>query len=1030
MDLDKTIRKAEKTWSRLQNGDRPVIYVGAATCGLAAGAGDLLAALPEELSRLGAKAHIVPVGCIGMCFAEPFVDVQIPGRSRVTYDRVTPAKLTAILKSELKKGRPLAEYAMGYIGEVPVEGIGCLFDLPLLAPQIRIATRNCGIINPENLDHYLARGGYQGLKRALGMTPDEVINEVLASGLRGRGGGGFPTGLKWQFCRKAPGDRKYLICNADEGDPGAFMDRSVLERDPHSVLEGMCIAAYALGADTGYVYTRAEYPLAIQRLEIALGQMRTLGVLGDNILGSGFHFHIHVKQGAGAFVCGEETALMASIEGKRGMPRPRPPFPATQGLFGKPTNINNVETFANVPTILREGAEAFSKLGTRGSNGTKTFALTGKINNSGLIEVPMGITLDRVINEIGGGISGKGRFKAAQTGGPSGGCLPARLKDLPIEYETLARAGSIMGSGGLVIMDESTCMVDLARYFLTFTQSESCGECTPCRVGTKRMLTILENICAGKGQPGDIEELERLGSAIRDTALCGLGQTAPNPALTTIRYFREEYEEHIHDHHCRAAVCSAMVLAPCEHTCPAGVKAHRYVREIAQGNFENAYLVVRENMPLPSICGTVCFHPCEARCRRGQLDEAISIRALKDSAVRYGKQAEKITGKPAPPTGKKVAVVGSGPAGLTAAYYLAKVGGHEVTIFEKLPVVGGMLHTGIPRYRLPEHDLKHDIDIVRAAGVKIKTRSEIKSVAELKKQGFDAIFLALGAHASWTLGVQGERGKGVLDCVSFLRDVSMGKKPDLGRRVAVVGGGNSAIDAARTALRLGAKEVTLLYRRNREDMPADEGEIVQALEEGVELSTLTLPINIARTSHGLEVTLQSMQLSEVDESGRRRPVPMEGSERLEVYDTLIAAIGQFPEIPKGLEVAVNTGSRCIEVQGKHLATTMNGVFAGGDVVLGPASVVEAIGQGRAAASAIDRYLGGKGNIEEQLAPPEDLSILPPMQEETEARLRISMPELSPRRRKNGFDQIEKGYSRKAAMDEAMRCLRCDLQDKS
>ena len=435
-------------------------------------------------------------------------------------------------------------------------------------------------------------------------------------------------------------------------------------------------------------------------------------------------------------------------------------------------------------------------------------------------------------------------------------------------------------------------------------------------------------------------------------------------------------------------------------------------------------------MPLPSVCGTVCFHPCEARCRRGQLDEAISIRALKDSAVRYGKQAEKSTGKPAPPTGKKVAVVGSGPAGLTAAYYLAKVGGHEVTVFEKLPVVGGMLHTGIPRYRLPEHDLKHDIDIVRAAGVKIKTRAEVKSVAELKKQGFDAIFLALGAHASWTLGVQGERGKGGLDCVSFLRDVSMGKKPDLGRRVAVVGGGNSAIDAARTALRLGAEEVTVLYRRNREDMPADEAEIVQALDEGVELSTLTLPINIGRTGHGLEVTLQSMQLSEVDESGRRRPVPREGSERLEVYDTLIAAIGQLPEIPEGLEVAVNAGSRCIEVQGKHLATTMNGVFAGGDVVLGPASVVEAIGQGRAAASAIDRYLGGKGNIEEQLAPPEDVSSLPPMQAEMEARMRVPMPELPSRRRKNGFDQIEKGYSKKAAMEEAMRCLRCDLQDKS
>jgi NADH-quinone oxidoreductase subunit F len=1028
VDLDTSIAKARKNWDRLQNGDRPVIYVGAATCGLAAGAGDLLSVIPEELSKLGAKAHIVPVGCIGMCFAEPFVDIQLPGRSRVTYDAVNPKKLKSILKSEFGKGKPCSEFAMGYIGNEPVDGIGRLFDLPVLAPQVRIATRNCGIINPENLDHYLARGGYLGLKRALAMSPEEVIGEVLASGLRGRGGGGFPTGQKWKFCRNAPGNQKYLICNADEGDPGAFMDRSVLEGDPHSVLEGMCIAAYALGAGTGYIYIRAEYPLAIQRLEVALAQMKKIGVLGRNILGSDFSLEIHIKQGAGAFVCGEETALMASIEGNRGMPRPRPPFPATKGLFGKPTNINNVETLANVPTILREGADSFAKFGTSGSRGTKTFALTGKINNSGLIEVPMGISLDRVINEIGGGISGKGKFKAAQTGGPSGGCLPARLKDLPIEYETLARAGSIMGSGGLVIMDESTCMVDLARYFLTFTQNESCGECTPCRIGTRRMLSILERICAGKGQEGDIEELEKLGRVIKDASLCGLGQTAPNPALTTIKYFREEYEEHIRDKHCRAAVCTALVLAPCQHTCPAGVKAHRYVREIAQGNFENAYLVVRENMPLPSVCGTVCFHPCETRCRRGQLDDPIAVRALKDSAVRFGKNAEKRTGSPAPRTGKKVAVVGSGPAGLTAAYYLSKVCGHEVTIFEKLPVVGGMLHTGIPRYRLPAGDLNFDIEIVKAAGVKIKTRAKVESVVELKKKGFDAVFLALGAHMSWTLGVQGENSKGVFDCIAFLRDVSLGKKPELGKRVGVVGGGNSAIDAARTALRLGAREVVILYRRTRDEMPADESEIEDALAEGVQLSILTLPTQVGRTSKGLEVTLQSMRLSETDASGRRRPVPIEGSERVEIFDSIIAAIGQFPEIPKELEVEVNDRSRCVVVDGKHLATTMDGVFAGGDVVLGPASVVEAIGQGRAAAQAIDRYLGGKGNIDEHLALPEDLSALPPLETETGERQRLNMPFLPANRRKTTFDQVEKGYSKEAAIEEASRCLRCDLQD--
>lgn len=1028
MDFETRISKAKKSWDRLQNGDLPVIYIGAATCGLAAGAGDLLDIVDEELAGLKTKARVVSVGCIGMCYAEPFVDVQLPGRSRVTYDRVDARKLRSILKSELVKGKPHSGHAMGYIGDAPVDGIGRLFDLPVLASQVRIATRNCGIIDPLDLDHYLARGGYRGLQRALSMTPEDVIREVLDSGLRGRGGGGFPTGQKWKFCRNAPGDQKYLICNADEGDPGAFMDRSVLEGDPHSVLEGMCIAAYALGAATGYVYIRAEYPLAIGRLLTALGQMKKTGLLGRNILGSGFDFDILIKEGAGAFVCGEETALMASIEGHRGMPRPRPPFPATKGLFGKPTNINNVETLANVPTILREGAEAFARLGTAGSKGTKTFALTGKINNSGLIEVPMGITLDRVINEIGGGVLGNGKFKAAQTGGPSGGCLPARLKDLPIEYETLAKAGSIMGSGGLVIMDESTCMVDLARYFLAFTQKESCGECTPCRIGTRRMLDILEKICAGKGEPGDITELETLGRVIKDTALCGLGQTAPNPVLTTLRYFREEYEEHIFQKHCRAAVCTALVVSPCHHSCPAGVKAHRYVREVAQGNFENAYLVVRENMPLPSVCGTVCFHPCESRCRRGQLDDPIAIRALKDAAVRFGRKAEERTGPPAARTGKKVAVVGSGPAGLTAAYYLSKVCGHDVTIFEKLPVVGGMLHTGIPRYRLPAGDLEHDINIVRAAGVKIRTRTEVSSVAELKQQGFDAVFLSLGAHMSWNLGVDGETSEGVFDCIAFLRDVSLGKRPAVGQRVGVVGGGNSAIDAARTALRLGAREVVVLYRRTQDAMPADESEIEEALHEGVQIRTLVLPQKIRRTRQGLEVTLQDMELSDVDESGRRRPVPVRGSEHAEVFDSIIGAIGQFPEIPRKLEVAINDQSRCIQVPDRQLSTTVDGVFAGGDVVLGPASVVEAIGQGRAAAEAIDRYLGGTGNIEETLAPPENTQLLPPMETETGERKRLAYAFIAPSKRTSTFDRVEKGYSKQEAMREASRCLRCDLQE--
>ena len=1028
MNLDTRIKRAGVRWKRLHSGKRPVIFVGSATCGLAAGGKEIWSVIDDELDRLGIKADVIPTGCIGMCFAEPLVDIVLPGQPRVCYSYMNSKKLRKVLTNHVVGGKPVVDYAMGTLGDGRIDGIPLFFDLPITRPQVRIALRNCGIINPSDVDHYLARGGYKGLQLVLGMKPEQVIEEVVASGLRGRGGGGFPTGLKWKFCRASEGKDKYLICNADEGDPGAFMDRSLLEGDPHAVLEGMCIAAYAIGANHGYVYIRAEYPLAIKQLETALVQMRKLGVLGENILGSGFSFDIRIKQGAGAFVCGEETALIASIEGERGMPRSRPPFPAVKGLFGKPSNINNVETLANVSSILRQGAKWFASFGTEKSKGTKTFALAGKISKPGLIEVPMGTTLDEVVNVIGGGVPDGGTFKAAQTGGPSGGCLPPRFLDTPIDYESLAQAGSIMGSGGLVVMDENTCMVDLARYFLTFTQSESCGKCTPCRLGTKEMLSILERICSGEGRPGDIELLEELGKSIKAASLCGLGQTAPNPALTTIRYFREEYEEHINNKHCRAAVCKGLVKAPCSHTCPAGVEAHRYVRAISQGKFEQAYLVVREKMPLPSVCGLVCFHPCETRCRRGSLDEPIAIRALKGAAVKFGVQAEPRKPAKVRRTNRKVAVVGSGPAGLTAAYYLAKRGGHQVTILEALPKPGGMLRVGIPRYRLPSEDLDRDIAIVRRAGVKIKTNTKVESPAALKRQGFDAVFLAVGAHAGWELGVKGQGTKGVIDCVRFLRDVSLsGKKDRVGKRVAVVGGGNSAIDAARTARRLGADLVVILYRRGRDEMPADAQEIDDALAEGIKLEVLTLPVSIKRDKQGLRVTCQRMKLGSRDASGRKRPVPVPDSDFIVEFDSVIAAIGQYPEIPKRFAVDLERGLR-IAADAETLETSIPGVFAGGDGVSGPASVIEAIAHGRRAASAIDRYLGGSGDIDESLAQPEDLEALPPLPVESGARYRPDMSYRSAKTRIKRFDQAELGFSRKQAIHEASRCLRCDLED--
>jgi len=433
-------------------------------------------------------------------------------------------------------------------------------DIPFYKTQVRVALRNCGRIDPTSVDDYIRRDGYQAIANVLSQfSPDDTIEEVKKSGLRGRGGAGFPTGTKWGFARSAPGDEKYIICNADEGDPGAFMDRAVLEGDPHSVVEGMMIGAYAIGAQTGYIYVRAEYPIAVHHLKIAIEKAENLGLLGDNILGSGFNFRIILKEGAGAFVCGEETALIASIEGKRGMPRPRPPFPAVAGLWGKPTNINNVETWANVPAIFVHSASWYADMGTETSKGTKVFALAGKVNNTGLVEVPMGITLRDLIFKVGGGVPDGKPFKAAQTGGPSGGCIPEELLDLPIDYESLAKAGAIMGSGGLIVLDQETCMVDTARYFLTFTQNESCGKCIPCRMGTKRMLEILTRICEGEGKPEDIDLLRELAENIKDTSLCGLGQTAPNPVLTTLNHFLDEYKEHIENHRCPAGVCRALI---------------------------------------------------------------------------------------------------------------------------------------------------------------------------------------------------------------------------------------------------------------------------------------------------------------------------------------------------------------------------------------------------------------------------------------------------------------------------------------
>ncbi|MCD6390988.1 MAG: NADH-quinone oxidoreductase subunit NuoF [Dehalococcoidia bacterium] len=543
----------------MQQSESIRILIGMGTCGRAAGAEDILDVLNQELAKRNIQTDILPVGCIGLCYAEPLIEVIKPGKPSVFYGNLTPELMSEIIADYLIADNPRPDLALGTRGEGTLDGIPKLFDLPVLKPQVRISLRNCGNIDPENIAHYIANGGYEGLAKALRMKPQEVIDEIKKSGLRGRGGAGFATGIKWQFCHDVPGDIKYVICNADEGDPGAFMDRALLEGDPHAVLEGMLIGAYAIGALEGYIYIRAEYPLAIQRLRIAIKQMEEYGLIGDDIMGSGFKFHIKIKEGAGAFVCGEETAMMASIEGRRGMPRSRPPFPAQSGLWGKPTNINNVETWSNVSAIIAKGAEWYAGYGTEKSKGTKNFSLAGKVVRTGLIEVPMGISLREILYEIGGGIPENKRLKAIQTGGPSGGFIPESLIDLPVDYESLTQAGSIMGSGGMVVIDEDTCMVDITKFFLTFTQAESCGKCIPCRWGTKQMLDILVDITEGRGKPGDVELLQELAESVKGNSLCGLGQTAPNPVLTSIRYFRDEYEEHIVEKRCSAMQCQALI---------------------------------------------------------------------------------------------------------------------------------------------------------------------------------------------------------------------------------------------------------------------------------------------------------------------------------------------------------------------------------------------------------------------------------------------------------------------------------------
>ena len=981
--------------------------------------------LVEELEKLGLtdKVAVVETGCIGTCAVGPILYV-LPDETY--YTEMTPDKVRDIVRKHFAQGEPIQDYT--FYDTIQKKHVSNIHDIAFFKDQVRIALRNCGLIDFKTVNSYVAKDGYLALARILEKGDRmAVIREMKESGLRGRGGAGFPTGVKWEAAYNQPGDEKYIICNADEGDPGAFMDRSVFEGDPHSVIEGMLIGGYAIGANHGVVYIRAEYPIAADRLADALIVAREQGLLGKDIMGSGFDFDIEIRIGAGAFVCGEETALMASVEGQRGEPRQKPPFPFQSGLFGKPTIINNVETLATVPAVMLNGASWFRQFGTEKSPGTKVFALSGNIVNTGLVEVPMGTPLSEVVYSIGGGIPNGKKFKAAQTGGPSGGCITAENINTPLDYESLAALGSIVGSGGLIVMDEDTCMVDTARFYLDFIQEESCGKCTACRVGTKRMLEILNRIVAGEGKPGDVETLEHLGAIIKDTAMCGLGQTAANPVLSTIRYFREEYDEHIIEKKCRAGVCGDIVSSPCENTCPAGINIPGYMSLIATGDYMGAARIMLRDNPLSGICGRVCTHPCERRCRRGTVDEAMNICELKrfatDWAYRQGFPTDEDL-KPIAKLDKRVAIIGAGPSGLTCGYYLARLG-YQVDIYEAERRAGGVMTYGIPDYRLPLNILEREINHIERAGVNIILNTKIGDDISFRSvyENYDAVFIAIGAQKTLHMGIPGEEElEGVYHGLDFLKRRFLQNDLDFtGKKVAVIGGGNTAIDSARTAVRLGAEKVSILYRRTREDMPADKVEIKDALEEGVEIRTLLNPVELIGENGKLKsIRIMKQNLGQFDSSGRRKAVSS-GESFVEDFDVVIPAISQTPDTKFAQGKMQLSGDRIVADKYTQ-ATSLPGVFVGGDAHRGPEDIVNAVHEAKVAVMGIDKYLGGKGELykgfEQEITDYHIEGDIIPHNRFLTRQLGVEEAVGSFRERNLGMHELD-------ARAEASRCLRCD-----
>ncbi|MCD6162396.1 MAG: FAD-dependent oxidoreductase [candidate division Zixibacteria bacterium] len=1018
--------------------DKPTLVVSAGTCGQASGANDIIRIIKRYIIErsLQGKISLRITGCHGFCQIEPFILVEPGGHLYPNIDMEnTPRVIESALKNSVVNELIFKEKREN-------KAYHSQNDIPFFKKQTRTILGASEKIDPIRILDYIEQEGYAALEKVLTkLDSDWVIKEVLDSGIRGRGGAGFPTGKKWGFASASgkKNEQKYIICNADEGDPGAYMDRSVLEGNPHAIIEGMIIAGFAIGATRGIMYIRDEYPLAIKHALIAIRQARDLGLLGENILNTGINFDIEIVRGAGAFVCGEETALIKSIEGYMGEPRQRPPYPIEKGIDGHPTCINNVETLANIPVIIDKGSKEFAKVGVPGNTGTKIFSLVGKIKNTGLVEVPLGIKISEVVYDIGGGPVGKAKIKAVQTGGPSGGCIPASMFDLPISYDSLAKAGSIMGSGGMIVMDENTCMVDVARYFMNFLKSESCGKCFTCRKGTQRMYEILDDVTKGKAKLEDLDLLEELALVVKDTTMCGLGQTASNPVLSALKYFRHEFERHIVDKRCDAFVCKELVGAPCQSACPLGTEAWRYVAHIARGEYKEAYRVIREPNPFPSVCARVCDHPCESKCRAGTSGgDPIAIRSLKrfitdrfDPSIYKPKRTKWPDGKP-----PSVAIIGSGPAGLTAAHFLS-LKGCKVTVFEAEAETGGMLTCAIPSYRLSREVIRDEIDALLDDNITVKCNTALGkdiTINGLFEDKYKAILLAMGAHKSRPLKLENEDVKGVYPSIEFLKAFNLRGELLAKGRVGVIGGGNSAIDAARMALRQkDVESVTILYRRTRDEMPAFAEEIEAADQEGIEIITLVTPNKIIeKDGHLVGLECIKNELGDTDSSGRRSPVAIKGTEYEIELDTLVVAISEDagvdsigPVQKSGIET---TKWNTVQIDQKTLLTNRPGVFAAGDLVTGPNTVVQAIAAGKKSAVMIERFLKNEELIQPAKPCLPKVYVEPvPVDTEIQQYSRAETPRAPAEWRKRSFAEAEVSLSVEEAANEARRCLRCDLE---